>query len=75
MRKELMVISLAAAICGCGYDDGESDYLPALPQECQTDHACKVGSLMAGACVAGKCQRYCDTNDECEENTVCESGM
>ena len=75
MRKELMILSLAAVICGCGYDEGGYDYLPALPLECQSDNACKVGSERLGACVAGKCQRFCDSTDDCEVDTVCESGL
>ena len=75
MRKELMMISLAAAICGCGYDDGESDTLPALPETCSSDNSCMVGTVKMGACVAGQCQRLCETTDDCEEDTVCESGL
>ena len=81
MRKELMIISLAATICGCGYDNGKtetdvvSDFLPALPQECDTDDSCRVDSALMGECVAGKCQRYCTDSEDCETGTVCESGL
>ncbi len=75
MRKELMILSLAAVICGCGYDEGGEEFLPALPLECQSDNSCKVGAELAGSCVAGRCQRFCDSTADCEVDTVCESGL
>ena len=83
MRKELFICSVlmaASLLTSCGYDDGKEEavveeFLPSLSKNCTSTFDCKVGTSIVGECISGSCQRFCDSYDDCEANTICESGI
>lgn len=78
MCKKLRFCStliIASLVTSCGYDDGKGEMLPILPQTCTSSMDCKVGTEVIGECISGSCQRFCDSRDDCEPNTICESGV
>lgn len=82
MRKELFICSVlmaASLLTSCGYDDGKEEVidelLPVLSSSCTSTVDCKIGTSIVGECISGVCQRYCDSYDDCETNTICESGI
>ena len=89
MRK-FYLISLLATVAmtyGCGYGDGKdventqtvvdepNGPLPQLAMTCLSNSDCKIGRSIMGDCLGGVCRRFCDSTDDCEENTVCEAGF
>lgn len=83
MRRELFICSVlmaASLLTSCGYDDGKEEavveeFLPSLSKNCTSTFDCKVGTSIVGECISGSCQRFCDSYDDCETNTICESGI
>ena len=78
MCKKLRFCStliIASLVTSCGYDDGQGELLPILPLTCTSSMDCKIGTKVIGECISGSCQRFCDSRDDCEPNTICESGV
>lgn len=78
MCKKLRFCStliIASLVTSCGYDDGQGELLPILPLTCTSSMDCKIGTEVIGECISGSCQRFCDSRDDCEPNTICESGV
>lgn len=76
MRKLLFCSALifSATLVGCGDEDNIQKTLPALPETCSSTNDCVSGTA-AGMCVNNRCLRYCEDRSDCEDGTICESGV
>ena len=78
MRKKLLFCSallLSASLAGCGYnDDNVRETVIALPETCSSTNECVSGTV-SGQCVENHCLRYCEDRSDCEDGTICESGL
>ncbi len=79
MRKSLVLALVAASMLwGCGYDNGKDEdtgILLALPASCTTAADCMENGVILGLCEDGVCRRSCVETKDCEDKSVCDSGV